>query len=43
MSGFGVNVAEMMKAAGWHDKAIQKKLSSDNSMSWVAGLVLIAK
>ena len=42
MSGFGVNVAKMMESAGWSDKKnIRLKNSSSDSMSWVAGLVLI--
>lgn len=39
MSGFGIDVGELMRAAGWSgEKADQE---ADSEMTWVAGLVLI--
>ncbi len=44
MSGFGINVTEMMRSAGWTLKPAKSGDASDTeSMTWVAGLVLIAK
>lgn len=42
MSGFGVNVGELMKAAGW-PSAFGKPDDSENAsdFAWVAGLVLL--
>ncbi|QTA77932.1 DUF2284 [Desulfonema limicola] len=42
MSGFGINVAEMLKTAGWSGTSIVKDgETSTDSMSWVAGMVLV--
>lgn len=41
MSGFGINVAEMMKMAGWDALPLSDSPKEDESMSWVAGLVLV--
>lgn len=42
MSGFGINVGEMMAAAGWEEKKINATGSQPgDEMSWVAGLVMI--
>lgn len=42
MSGFGINVGEMMAAAGWDDKKINAAAApTETEMSWVAGLVMI--
>lgn len=42
MSGFGINVSELMKTCGWSsDINVRKADSSADSMSWVAGLILI--
>jgi predicted metal-binding protein len=44
MSGFGVNVAKLMQAAGWPAKMTSREEASDEeSMTWVAGLVLISE
>ncbi len=42
MSGFGINVTELMKSAGWPaKKIIHKKDSEAESMAWIAGLILL--
>ena len=42
MSGFGINVSKLMKTCGWpSDITIRKSGTDPDSMSWVAGLVLI--
>jgi predicted metal-binding protein len=42
MSGFGIDVTKLMQTAGWQIKKITSESSSDaDSMSWVAGLVLL--
>ncbi|MFA4916316.1 MAG: DUF2284 domain-containing protein [Syntrophales bacterium] len=42
MSGFGINVSELMKACGWSaDINTIEAVSNTDSMSWVAGLILI--
>ncbi len=42
MSGFGINVAELMKSAGMTaEKANFRDASDRESMTWVAGLVLV--
>lgn len=41
MSGFGVNVAEMMKMAGWDGRPCSDTEEEEEAMSWVAGLVLV--
>lgn len=43
MSGFGVDVAAMLKVAGWPKSAIDEGGEQGNSMSWVAGLVLLCR
>jgi hypothetical protein len=42
MSGFGINVSELMKACGWpgNIKTSQAEAAAD-PMSWVAGLILV--
>ena len=40
MSGYGINVSKLMKAAGW-SMNIQKNKTDEESMSWVAGLIII--
>jgi hypothetical protein len=43
MSGFGINVTKLVQSAGWPLKmASQKESSEKESLSWVAGLILIA-
>jgi predicted metal-binding protein len=43
MSGFGINVTKLMQSAGWpFKKATRQQASDGESMTWVAGLVLIA-
>jgi predicted metal-binding protein len=43
MSGFGINVTKLVQSAGWPLKmASQKASSGKESLSWVAGLILIA-
>lgn len=42
MSGFGVNVSELMKQCGWSSDLAGSVPSPDaQSMSWIAGLVLV--
>ena len=41
MSGFGVDVASMMKMAGWDSRPLADSEGEDDVMSWVAGLVLV--
>jgi len=42
MSGYGINVSKLMAAAGWSvEMNIQKDKTDEESMSWVAGLVII--
>lgn len=44
MSGFGINVAELMQSGGWSaEKATPEQTSDAESMTWVAGLVVIAE
>lgn len=40
MSGYGVNVGELMKSAGWSNKLFSLD-DEDESLAWVAGLVLL--
>jgi predicted metal-binding protein len=44
MSGFGINVSELMKVCGWPAEftAHEAEAAAD-SMSWIAGLILIGK
>jgi predicted metal-binding protein len=43
MSGFGINVVKLMQSAGWSaEKTNQKKASDTESMTWVAGLIMLA-
>lgn len=39
MSGFGINVSELMKSCGWSGEINMRE--DAGSMSWVAGLILI--
>jgi len=42
MSGYGVNVGELMKAAGWSNTLFTKTGSTgEEQLAWVAGLVLL--
>ncbi len=42
MSGFGINVTELMKSAGWPSKMLTGKYSAETeSMTWIAGLILL--
>jgi len=42
MSGYGVNVGELMKAAGWPNKLFPAKGDGqEQQLAWVAGLVLL--
>ncbi len=43
MSGYGVNVGMMMKAAGWETCKPLSKEDDSEEVSWVAGLVLISR
>ena len=43
MSGFGVNVSSLMRLAGWDARALGETESAGESMSWVAGLVLLRR
>lgn len=43
MSGFGVDVAQMMLSSGWPASKTEKSNLSDNdATSWVAGLIMLA-
>jgi predicted metal-binding protein len=43
MSGFGINVSRLMHSAGWSlEKATRAQASDEESMTWVAGLIMIA-
>ena len=43
MSGFGIDVTQLMKSCGWSgEKADSSDLSDKDAESWVAGLVLLA-
>ena len=43
MSGFGIDVTQMMKTSGWSgQKAEQSDASDTDAMSWVAGLVMLS-
>jgi hypothetical protein len=42
MSGFGIDVFELVKTCGWPANVNTGKAASDpDSMSWLAGLVMI--
>ena len=42
MSGFGINVSELMKTCGWPSNINTREVESDSeAMTWVAGLILI--
>ena len=41
MSGFGIDVAHLMKISGWKSERADSKADKDET-SWIAGLVLIA-
>ncbi|MBM9606545.1 DUF2284 domain-containing protein [Desulfopila inferna] len=43
MSGFGINVGMMMKAAGWEACKPLSEEDGSEEVSWVAGLVLISR
>jgi len=44
MSGFGINVSELLQSAGWPGKMASPKEASDSeSMTWVAGLIVLMK
>jgi len=44
MSGFGINVTQLMRSAGWPLKPARPNDAADSeSMTWVAGLVLISE
>jgi predicted metal-binding protein len=43
MSGFGIDVTQLMLSSGWPaQKAEKSNLSAKNATSWVAGLVILA-
>lgn len=43
MSGFGVNVGELMKSAGWSNNLFSASdIDDEERLAWVAGLVLVA-
>ena len=42
MSGYGVNVGELMKAAGWSTNLFSSEsIDQEEQLAWVAGLVLL--
>ena len=40
MSGYGVNVSDLIKTCGWESN-IKTKESGDDALSWVAGIILL--
>ena len=43
MSGFGIDVTQLMKSSGWSAQKAENKNSSDkDALSWVAGLIMLA-
>ena len=43
MSGFGIDVTQLMKSSGWSATKAEKSNSSDKvATSWVAGLIMLA-
>jgi predicted metal-binding protein len=43
MSGFGIDVTQLMVSSGWSaQKAKTENVSDTDSMSWVAGLIILA-
>lgn len=43
MSGFGIDVTQLMKTSGWSAAVADKESSQDeDDVSWVAGLILLA-
>ncbi len=43
MSGFGIDVTQLMKSSGWSaPKAEKSNLSDKDASSWVAGLILLS-
>jgi predicted metal-binding protein len=43
MSGFGIDVTQLMKSSGWSaQKANNANLSDKDAISWVAGLIMLA-
>jgi predicted metal-binding protein len=43
MSGFGIDVAQLMLSSGWPSQKAEKSNSSDkDDTSWVAGLIMLA-
>ena len=43
MSGFGIDVTQLMRSSGWSaPKADNKNSSNKDALSWVAGLVMLA-
>jgi predicted metal-binding protein len=41
MSGFGINVNDLIKKCGWLPNLNNEKTTPDNKISWVAGLIMI--
>lgn len=43
MSGFGIDVTQLMKSCGWSaQKAEKSKVSEKDATSWIAGLIMLA-
>ena len=43
MSGFGIDVTQLMLSSGWAAPKAEKSNSSDkDATSWVAGLIMLA-
>jgi len=43
MSGFGIDVTQLMLSSGWSaEKAENKNVSDQDAVSWVAGLIMLA-
>ena len=41
MSGYGINVGELMKEAGWSNSLFDNEQTADKQLAWIAGLVLL--
>jgi len=42
MSGFGINVFDLIKKCGWRENLNSEETKPDDKVSWVAGLIMIA-
>jgi len=43
MSGFGIDVTQLLKSSGWSAQKVKNaNLSNEDAISWVAGLIMLA-